>query len=101
MLLATWPLCAQVLNDPTRPQPAAKKMQGAEQAGNLVLSAIFISDAGKQAIINGKSIGEGQVIGAYKVVTISHNRVQLSSADGLQLLQINNNNLKKESANGF
>lgn len=72
-----------------------------EQNMALSLSAIFITANAKQAVINGKSYSEGQVVLAYKIVSISPNKVELSGPEGKQSLFINNNNIKKDADNGF
>ncbi|KXI30102.1 hypothetical protein [Paraglaciecola hydrolytica] len=101
LLLLSAPLSVQGKTDPTRPQNYTKNMLSEEQNNELSLSAIFVTGNTKQAIINGLSYGEGQSVYAYKVVSISANKVELSGPQGKQLLFINNNNVKKDAKNGF
>ena len=96
---------ANTLNDPTKPNP--KSMFNSEQNAKalttlgLKLSAIINNNQNKQAIINGISFVEGQVIQGYKVILISQNHVVLDSSDGKKTLFVNHNNIKKDANDGF
>ena len=67
----------------------------------LKLSAIINNNQNKQAIINGVSFAEGQKVQGYMVVLISKNHVLLDGSDGKKTLFVNNNNIKKDTNNGF
>jgi hypothetical protein len=62
------------LVDPTKPPEL-------NQTGNLVLSAIMISQDNKLAVINGKILHEGDMINDMKVINIAPNTVDLASPD--------------------
>ncbi len=97
---------ANTLQDPTKPSPN-KSMFNTGQDPNILapmtlkLTAIINNNQNKQAIINGRSFAEGQQVQGYKVVLISQNHVVLDGSDGKQTLFVNNNNIKKDTNNGF
>jgi hypothetical protein len=92
---------AQVLSDPTRPQEANSAARSNEQVDTLLLSAIFISEQSKQAIINNQSFVEGQIIQGFTVFSIAKNRVELRGPEGHKILQLINNDIKKDANNDF
>lgn len=97
---------ADTLQDPTKPSPnkslyTAGKDSGILTPTTLKLTAIINSNQNKQAIINGKSVVEGQQVQGYQVILISENHVELNGSDGKQTLFVNNNNIKKDANNGF
>lgn len=97
---------AQTLLDPTKPSPKQSVLNAGKDSASLLskalkLTAIINNNQHKQAIINGKSFTEGQQIQGYKVIFISQNHVLLDSSDGQQTLYVNNNNIKKDTNNGF
>jgi hypothetical protein len=100
-------LAQQNMADPTRPHETKKSsvMKTDEQNpsgdGQLKVTAIFVSEQGQHAIINGKNYSAGQTVLGNKVVSIEQHRVVLSGADGRKEFFINNNNAKKDTANGF
>ena len=97
---------ADVLRDPTQPNPNKSMLDSAQDPQMLSdmalkLTAIIHNKDYKQAIINGRSFAEGQQVLGYKVVLISQNHVELVGSDGKQMLYVNNNNIKKDANNGF
>ncbi|MFL0808799.1 MAG: MSHA biogenesis protein MshK [Agarilytica sp.] len=62
---------AEKLLDPTRPLGFVSKKS--EQALNL--QAIYFGDGRKEAVINGKLVGEGDVVYGRKIVAIRSNKV--------------------------
>jgi hypothetical protein len=104
-LLLAGGAAAQQSGDPLRPPgyhsgPAAK---GAERPRkpSYHLSSILITDAGRRAIINGRSVAEGEAIDGARVEAISANQVTLQR-DGRRLtLEFLPYRIKKPSeANG-
>jgi hypothetical protein len=92
---------AQVLPDPTRPQESNSAARSIGQVDALLLSAIFISEQSKQAIINNKSFIEGQVIQGFTIFSIAKNRVELRGPEGHKILQLINNDIKKDANDDF
>ena len=97
---------AKTLPDPTKPSPNKSIFNNGEDSSSLTpkefkLTAIINNSQSKQAIINGESFTLGQQVQGYKVIFISQNHVLLDSADGQQTLYVNNNNIKKDTNNGF
>jgi MSHA biogenesis protein MshK len=96
---------AETLTDPTKPNPnksifnAKKDPKGVMT--ELTLTAVINNNQTKQAIINGRSFAEGQQIQGYKVILITKNHVVLNGTDGKKTLFVNNNNVKKDTNNGF
>lgn len=99
--------CAQAssLQDPTKPTPDKSVVLGQDSNAilpeTLKLTAIIKINQNRQAIINGKSVTQGQLVQDYKVLLISENHVLLEGSDGPQTLYVNNNNIKKDANNGF
>ena len=95
---------ANTLKDPTQPKSA---LLGNGQDPNamakmaLKLTAIIDNSKTKHAIINGKSFAQGQQVQGYKIIVISQNHVILDGSNGKQTLYVNNNNIKKDTNNGF
>ncbi|MGK0380841.1 MAG: MSHA biogenesis protein MshK [Flavobacteriales bacterium] len=98
---------ANTLQDPTRPsqnKPIFNTGQSSSVLAHsaLKLTAIINSNEYKQAIINGRSVAEGQQVQGYRVILISQNHVILDGLEGKQTLFVNNNNnIKKDANNGF
>ena len=97
---------ASTLQDPTKPSPNKSILNAGQDPSilapiKLKLTAIINSNQSKQAIINGKSVAEGQQVQGYKVILISQDHVVLNGSDGKQTLFVNNNNIKKDANNGF
>ena len=95
-----------VLQDPTKPSvnklmSNADTGKGALAPSALQLTAIINNNHHKMAIINGKSFVEGQEVQGYSVVLISQNHVILNGLEGKQTLYVNNNNVKKDTNNGY
>lgn len=97
----------QELVDPTRPYVSKHATVIQNEGLNLVddtqvmVTAIFISDRNKHAIINGKNYSEGQVVLGNKIISIEQDRVVLSDDDGSKELFINSHNVKKDVTNDF
>lgn len=87
---------AQPLPDPTRPAKVNTGLTAAGQQNSLQLSAVFISQQSKQAIINNKSVIEGQIIQGFTVFSITPDRVELRGPEGSKILHVYNNNIKKD-----
>jgi len=81
---------AQALNDPTRPPfeilTAVPVTAGA--APPTPLSSILLSSARKGAIISGEYVALGGRVGDAKLVKITPTEVTLSSARGMEVLQL-------------
>jgi hypothetical protein len=92
---------AQEPIDPTRPQNAVTTMPDAQQNAGLQVSAIFIRNQTKQAIINNKSYVEGQVIQGFTLIKIAKNTVELRGPEGKKILHVNNINVKKVASDDF
>jgi MSHA biogenesis protein MshK len=97
---------ANTLQDPTKPSPNKLKFNNGQDPSTMLpmalkLTAIINYNQNKQAIINGKSFVQGQQVQGYKVIFISQNHVLLEGSDGQQTLYVNNNNIKKDTNNGF
>jgi len=97
---------ANTLQDPTKPSPTKSVLNAGQDPSSLApqalkLTAIINNDQNKQAIINGQSFSQGQQVQGYKVIFISKNHVLLDGSDGQQTLYVNNNNIKKDTNNGF
>jgi MSHA biogenesis protein MshK len=97
---------AETLTDPTKPS-SDKLIFNTNQDSTtamttaLKLTAIIHNNLNKQAIINGISFAEGQQIQGYKLILITKNHVVLDGTDGKKTLFVNNNNIKKDTNNGF
>jgi MSHA biogenesis protein MshK len=97
---------AETLTDPTKPSPGKSIFNTNQDSTTamktaLRLTAIIHNNLNKQAIINGISFTEGQQIQGYKVILITKNHVVLDGTDGKETLFVNNNNIKKDTNNGF
>lgn len=96
-------LNGQQLVDPTR--PAAQQMLAPDSQDQVIavmqLNAVFSQGVNKYAIINGKTVKEGQEIGGFTLLSISPNRVVLTGNNGRQELFVNNTHFKKDINNGF
>lgn len=97
---------ANTLQDPTKPSRNklmfnADPSKGALVPAALQLTAIINNNHHKLAIINGQSFIEGQQVQGYNVVYISQNHVILNGSEGKQTLYVNNNNVKKDTNNGY
>ncbi|MFT4993415.1 MAG: hypothetical protein ACI965_000434 [Paraglaciecola sp.] len=107
LMLCTRAAAEQGLVDPTRPyiskHATVMQKEGPNVAGDsrLKVTAIFISQQHRRAIINGKNYYEGQTVFGNKILSIEQNRVVLGDADGSQELLMNKNNIKKDITNGF
>jgi len=97
---------ANTLQDPTKPSPNKSIFNAGQDSSTMIpmalkLTAIINNSQNKQAIINGESFSEGQQVQDFKVIFISQNHVLLQGSDGQQTLYVNNNNIKKDTNNGF
>ncbi|MGO4892098.1 hypothetical protein [Flavobacterium sp. W21_SRS_FM6] len=92
----------QELQDPTKPAKSQLGLNDNEQHNRTMsLSAIFISENGKHAIINGETCIVGQTISGFEVLEISADKVELRGPEGTETLFFNNISIKKDAYNGF
>lgn len=103
----------QVMTDPTRPanQPILETSEindnstaGVENNGSptVVLTATFITSAGKYAIINGKTVFEGQEWNNLRLTSLQHQGIVLEGQGIRREYTLkNNNNLIKDNLNVF
>jgi hypothetical protein len=96
----------QQLIDPTQPQGFMSGAKGSEIATDnsnapLVVSAVFIKDGSKLAVINGESVAEGQSWKGNKVKSIHKNGVVLIVQGRETELNINQFSIKKDASNDF
>jgi MSHA biogenesis protein MshK len=91
-LLAAWPLAgvSQVLNDPTRPPPGiySNEAAGSAAVSEPVLQSVMISPTERSAIIGGKTVKLGAVVGDARVIKITESEVVLRSASGTETLRM-------------
>ncbi|WP_299072272.1 hypothetical protein [uncultured Paraglaciecola sp.] len=97
---------ARTLQDPTKPHPSKPSLHSNQNAAAMTpmalrLTAIINNNQSMQAIINGTSLIQGQQIQGYKVILIGKNHVILDGLEGRKTLFVNNNNIKKDTHNGF
>jgi hypothetical protein len=89
---------AEVLIDPTRPanyQHKGDKGVGIKAAPRWVLSSTLISPARRVATINGKTVTEGEHLGAARVVTIESASVVLMDGNKEIVLELLPQNFKR------
>ena len=77
----------EVLNDPTQPSNWAKPKKVSQVKRSYKLNYLLYADDRKQAIINGKSVVEGDRVSGAKVIKISENSVTLSTESGSKVLR--------------
>ena len=97
---------ADTLKDPTKPSPNKQMLNTGQDPTALTttalkLTAIINNNQNRQAIINGRSFAQGQTVQGYKLLLIGQNHVVLHAPEGKQTLYVNNNNIKKDTNNGF
>jgi MSHA biogenesis protein MshK len=97
---------ADTLKDPTKPSINKLMLNNGQDPKAMTtmalkLTAIINNSQNRQAIINGRSFAEGQQVQGYKLVLIGQNHVVLDGSEGKQTLYVNNNNIKKDTNNGF
>ncbi len=90
------------LANPMRPQQRTaaakvKKSGAVRHEESLQLTAVLISAQRSVAVINGKSLQPGERIGAYRLVTIQPDRVELQGRSGKRILRRTGTGLKKYS----
>ena len=85
MSFQTWAQ-AKIERDPTT--PLSYKQSSRSQNIRLELQAIYTAANGHSAIINGKSLKEGQSIAGWKVENIRANAVTVASASGSKVLRL-------------
>lgn len=66
------------LPDPTRPSAPGERLIPVEARGGLLLQTTNISPGRRSAVINGKTLAEGERIGGAKLVAINPHEVTLS-----------------------
>ena len=97
---------SQTLIDPTMPQDFIGGANGNEKSTDntkvpFVVSAVFIKDGSKLAVINGDSVAEGQSWKGNKVKSIHKNGVVLIVQGRETELNINQFSIKKDVSNDF
>lgn len=80
-------LNGEVLKDPTQPSDWAKPKKVSRVKQSYKLNYLLYADDRKQAIINGKSVVEGDQVSGAKVINISENSVTLSTEYGSKVLR--------------
>lgn len=94
---------AKPLVDPTRPKHTRVYQQENIQntKPEFELSAVFINNKNKYAVINGKNYQKGQEVNGNKLIFIGQNQVVLDTTDGKKTLVLNSHSIKKDVNNGF
>ena len=77
----------EVLKDPTQPSGWAKPKKVSQVKRSYKLNYLLYAADRKQAIINGKSVVEGDRVSGAKVIKISENSVTLSTEYGSKVLR--------------
>ncbi len=77
----------EVLKDPTQPSDWAKPKTVSQVKRSYKLNYLLYADDRRQAIINGKSVVEGDRVSGAKVMKISENSVTLSTEYGSKVLR--------------
>lgn len=67
----------EVLADPTRPANWNRPKVAAKKTITYTLNYVFSSSSQKKAIINGKTVSEGQIVDSAKVLSIFEGGVRL------------------------
>lgn len=113
LVLMTWQSYGQSnkqvesLVDPTKPvrQLSTNELneQGFYQDGfpDIKISAVFLTNEKRHAVINGETLLEGQIFKGLTVIKIHKNGVILSNADTQKEYLINNNNFLKDTTDDF
>ena len=68
-------LADEALRDPTRPYTAAQ--QRAATSPRFVVNAIIVSDDRRVAIVNGRRVGVGSLLGGARVISIDKDQLIL------------------------
>lgn len=84
----------EIKNDPTKPL-SWQRVSGKKGQEALKLNSLLISKTRKVAIINGKRVKEGDVIGNAKVVTIKKGKVVVSRNGQYETLKLKPNPIKR------
>lgn len=96
---------AQDLQDPTRPHNVTKNQQGmvvnADGFPTIKVSAVFINESSKHAMINGRMLKEGQQWNGLSVLEIHQAGVVLANQESQKEFLIHINNFKKDASNDF
>lgn len=79
LFLMTVPVVAAPLTDPTQPPGfvGGVTAAGSTKAPAWQVSSILISSDRRMAVINGKIVSQGDIVGSAKVIRISHTAVTL------------------------
>lgn len=87
-MIATSPLLAQVMNDPTRPPASVLAGTAGDdgQAAGPLLQSVMISPTERSAIISGERVKQGGTYGDARIIRITDNAVVLRSAGGMETL---------------
>lgn len=95
LLLLAFPLVAasqtgqrEKLLDPTRPLGHRVQSSPSQQEESLNLQAIFFGAGRKEAIVNGKSVKEGDYVAGKKIIAIRANEVVYSSGGAQSIIKL-------------
>lgn len=104
IVLALLTFCASVwaLNDPTQPYnymkaPEFVEIEIPEESTEWKLNGIMIDGVNKSAILNGKRIREGEMIGNARVLTINKTSIVLEEGDRHLVVRLLDTRVKKPS----
>jgi len=110
LVLISFGLSAQQLVDPTKPamhkevaiEVEGEEPQNADGFPAVSLSAIIISPEARYAIINGKTVYEGQAWRNFYLTSVKRNAIVLEGQGQSREFSLNHNvNLIKDNANVF
>ena len=89
-LLVVAPLHAQTLQDPMQPPTAAgaATTQAVQGDSGFHLSAIRIAQGHRRAIINGKNVTVGDIVGTARVVAIQSSTVTLQQGGKMETVAL-------------
>lgn len=88
LLLATAPVGAATIADPTAPTPGSLGASGPTGKAALTLNATYIGKADRYAIINGVKLREGESLGRIRLQRIRHKSVDITADGRKQSLQL-------------
>ena len=82
------PVRAAELGDPTRPPDARLRPVAVTDRAALRLTAIYLSEHARAAVVDGRRVRAGDSIGAQRVESIRRDRVILSGPEGTLELRL-------------
>ena len=98
---------AQTLPDPTKPKSVISEggvgADGLDAQGfpSVLVSAVFLKNNSRIAIVNGNSLKVGDLLNGTEVVDIHKNGIVLRKADQKKEFLINNTQFLKDASNDF